>query len=47
MEYDADPVNARFYLILIRRREIELKSDGNILIEIKFIQMKILNFKIL
>ena len=35
MDYDADPENARFYLILIRRREIELISDGN-----KFIQVK-------
>ena len=32
-EYSADPENARFYLIIIRRREIELISDGNILIE--------------
>ena len=37
MEYDADPENARFYLILIRRREIELISDGNKLIEVKVI----------
>ena len=36
MEYGADPENARFFLILIRRREIELTSDGNKLIEIKF-----------
>ena len=35
MEYDADPENARFYLILIRRREIELISDGKKLIEVK------------
>ena len=34
-EYSADPNNAKFYLILIRRREIELISDGNKLIEIK------------
>ena len=34
-EYDADPENARFYLILIRRREIELIGDGNKLIEVK------------
>ena len=37
MEYKDDPENARFYLILIRRREIELISDGNKLIEIKII----------
>ena len=36
-EYSADPANAKFYLILIRRREIELISDGNILIEVKVI----------
>ena len=28
-EYSADPENAKFYLIVIRRREIELISDGN------------------
>ena len=37
LEYGADPENARFFLILIRRREIELISDGNKLIEIKVI----------
>ena len=37
MEDDADPENARFYLILIRRREIELISDGIKLIEVKVI----------
>ena len=37
LEYGADPENARFFLILIRRREIELISDGNKLIEIKTI----------
>ena len=36
-EYSADPENAKFYLILIRRREIELISDGNKLIEVKVI----------
>ena len=36
-EYSADPNNAKFYLILIRRREIELISDGNKLIEVKVI----------
>ena len=37
LEYGADPENASFFLILIRRREIELISDGNKLIEIKII----------
>ena len=37
VEYGADPENPRFFLILIRRREIELISDGKILIEIKII----------
>ena len=36
-EYSADPENAKFNLLLIRRREIELISDGNKLIEIKVI----------
>ena len=36
-EYRADPTNARLYVILIRRREIELISDGNKLIEVKLI----------
>ena len=36
-EYTADPENAKFYLIIIRRREIELISDGNKLIEFKVI----------
>ena len=36
-EYGADPENARFYLIIIRRREIELISDGYKLIEVKVI----------
>ena len=35
LEYGADPENASFFLILIRRREIELISDGNKLIEVK------------
>ena len=34
LEYGADPENTRFFLLLIRRREIELISDGNKLIEI-------------
>ena len=40
-EYRADPANnpnnARLYVILIRRREMELISDGNKLIEVKII----------
>ena len=36
-EYTADPENAKFYLIVIRQREIELISDGNKLIEVKVI----------
>ena len=36
-EYSADPENAKFYLEVIRRREIELISDGNKLIEVKVI----------
>ena len=44
-EYGLDPANARLFLILIRRREIELISDGDKLIEVKVIPMKILNFK--
>ena len=34
-DYDTDPDNARLFLILIRRREIELISDGNKLIEVR------------
>ena len=36
-KYRADPANARLYVIIIRRREIELISDGNKLIEVKVI----------
>ena len=36
-EYNADPENAKFYLIVTRRREIERISDGNKLIGIKII----------
>ena len=36
-KYRTDPENAQFYLIIIRRREIELISDGEKLIEVKFI----------
>ena len=34
-EYGTNPVNARLFLILIRRREIELIRDGNKLIEVR------------
>ena len=37
LEYSADPENAKFYLIIFRRREIELISDGNKLFEVKVI----------
>ena len=36
-EYRAAPANAILYVILIRRREVELISDGNKLIEVKII----------
>ena len=36
-EYDADPENASFHLLLIRRIEIEMISDGKKLIEVKVI----------
>ena len=36
-EYAADPDNAKLFLIIVRRREIELISDGNKLIEVKVI----------
>ena len=36
-DYSADPEIAKFYSILIRRREIELLSGGNKLIEVKVI----------
>ena len=36
-EYGTDPDNARLFLILIRRREIELISDGNKLNEVRII----------
>ena len=38
-EYSADPEKAKFYLVIIRRREIELISDGNKLIEAKVIKI--------
>ena len=36
-EYRANPGNAKLFIILIRRREIEMISDGNKLIEAKVI----------
>ena len=36
-EYRAKPANARLFVILFRRREIEMISDGNKLIEVKVI----------
>ena len=36
-EHGTDPDNARLFINLIRRKEIELISDGNKLVEIKFI----------
>ena len=36
-EYGTDPDNARMFFILMKRREIELISDGNKLIEVKVI----------
>ena len=37
LEYGTDPDNARMFLILIRRREIEIISDWNKIIEVKVI----------
>ena len=37
-EYNANPDNARLFLIIIRRREIQLISDGTKLIEVIVIQ---------
>ena len=37
-EYRPDPDSARMFVILIRRREIELMSDGNKLIEVRVIK---------
>ena len=36
-EHRANPIKSRLFVILIRRREIEMISDGNILIEVKVI----------
>ena len=46
-EYGADPDNATLSLILFRRREKEVLSDGNKLIEVKVNEMKNLIFKYL
>ena len=37
LEYGADPENARFFLTLIRLRDIELISDGNKFFEVRVI----------
>ena len=37
LEYGADPENERFFLVIFGRREIELISDGNKIIEIEVI----------
>ena len=39
-EYGADPTNAKLFLIIVRRREIQLISDGNKLIEVRVFYMK-------
>ena len=44
-EYGADLDNARLFLMLIRRKEKELISDGNNLIEVKIIRLKIIKFR--
>ena len=36
-EYNVDTYSAKLYIILIRRREIQMISDGNKLIEVKVI----------
>ena len=43
-EYSADPENAKFYLIIIRRREIKLISDGNKLIEVNLYKYESFKF---
>ena len=37
LEYVTDPDNARLFIIIIRRREIKLISDGKKLFEVKVI----------
>ena len=44
-ECRANPVNAILFIIKIRRREIEMISNGNKLIEVKVLSIKILNFE--
>ena len=46
MNNDADNVNARLLVILIRHRQTGMISDGNKKIENKVFQMKILIFKV-
>ena len=36
-DYGTDPDNARLFLLLIRRREMEILSDGNKVLEVKVI----------
>ena len=38
-EFRADPANARIFVLLIRRREIEMIPDGNKLIKVKVISI--------
>ena len=38
-EYGTDPNHARLFVLLFRRREIELISDGNKVIEVKVIEL--------
>ena len=46
-EINTNPANvfSRLFVILVRHRQIEMVSDGNKKIEIKVIQIKILNFE--
>ena len=36
-EYGADSHNAKLFLLIVRRKEIDIISDGNKLIEVKVI----------
>ena len=47
-EVETDPanVNAILYVILIKRREIQMNSDDTKNVEVKVKQMKILKFKV-
>ena len=46
-EFNTGPLNvkARLFVISVRHRQIEMISDGNKIIEVKIIQLKILNFE--